>query len=307
MMKVLITGVAGFLGRYLAREFDRRGCQVLGLDMIPPENAPTNHLKGYYQIALPSGRLEELLAQERPQVCLHAVGRASVGHSLTSPAEDFAATVPVTFQLLEALRSRHPAGRLIFLSSAAVYGNPQSLPVSEDHPPGPISPYGYHKLLAELLCREYAQIYGLPVVIARIFSAYGPGLRRQVLWDLCYKIATQPVLKVKGTGEETRDFLHARDIAGAIFVLAHSEPPPGEIFNIASGRQISIRDLALTILHQWGKNLPVEFDQHNPEGYPKKWQADVTKLEGLGFVPNIPLDQGIGNYIQWFVSETNAV
>lgn len=306
-MKVLILGVAGFLGRYLAQKFFIQGSACIGLDMINQENAPCNYLNEYYQLTLPSPHFQQIVKQHKPDLCIHAVGRASVGHSLLQPAEDFAATVEVTFHLLDTLRLHHPACKTIFLSSAAVYGNPESLPISEHHIPGPISPYGYHKLAAELLCQEYAKIFHLPVAIARIFSAYGPGLGRQVIWDLCYKISSQKILKIQGTGEETRDFIHARDIAAAIHLIAEKDAFQGGIYNIASGGEITIQLLANKILKYWQKNLPIEFDQHNPDGYPMKWQADISKLSNIGFNLNIDIDNGLNNFIQWYKSKMDII
>jgi UDP-glucose 4-epimerase len=306
-MKVLILGVAGFLGRYIAQEFFLKGSDIIGLDMVNKENAPSNFLSGYYQLTLPSASLTSILKQHKPDICIHTIGRASVGYSLTQPTEDFAATVDVTLHLLDTIRLAHPLCKTIFLSSAAVYGNPISLPISESHLPKPISPYGYHKLVAELLCQEYAMIFNLPVAIVRIFSAYGPGLRRQVLWDLSYKIATRKVLTILGTGEESRDFIHARDIAAAISLITAKDAFAGDIYNLASGRDILIKSLAQKMVSLWQKNIPIEFDNRNPDGYPKKWQADISKLNSLGFIPKIDIDSGIDNYIQWYKNEMGAI
>ena len=124
----------------------------------------------------------------------------------------------VTAFLLETLRTYLPSCRFVFLSSAAVYGNPQQLPSPRRSPCHPISPYGYHKYICEMLCREYGSIYSIKSSVLRIFSAYGERLRKQVIFDLCRKFS-DPALKtveVYGTGDETRDFIHARDIAQAI-------------------------------------------------------------------------------------------
>jgi UDP-glucose 4-epimerase len=306
-MKVLILGVAGFLGRYIAHEFFIKGNEIIGLDMINKENVPSNFLSDYFQLTLPSTQLALIFKQHKPDICIHAIGRASVGYSLTQPAEDFAATVEVTLYLLDTIRLHHPPCKTIFLSSAAVYGNPASLPISESHTPKPISPYGYHKLMAELLCQEYATIFQLPVAIARIFSAYGPGLRRQVLWDLCYKIASQKILTIQGTGEESRDFIHAGDIAAAISLIAARGTFQGDIYNLANGSEILIQSLAHKIVEFWQKNISIEFDQRNPDGYPKKWQADISKLHDIGFYPKIDIDTGLKKYIQWYKSEMGII
>ena len=140
---VLVTGAAGFLGRYIIRHFAAEGWSVVGIDNSPPENAPLANLAAYYQLKLPDPSLTQILQEHKPQVCIHCAGRASVGLSLSDPAADFYANTVLTFELLNALRLQAPECRFIFLSSAAVYGNPEFLPVSEAQHCAPLSPYGF--------------------------------------------------------------------------------------------------------------------------------------------------------------------
>ncbi|NJL53240.1 MAG: NAD-dependent epimerase/dehydratase family protein, partial [Hydrococcus sp. SU_1_0] len=124
-MKVaLITGVTGFLGRYIARQFTQAGWSIVGIGTRPPENALDKNLSHYYQLVLPSPDLEAIVQQLQPQVCIHCAGRASVELSVGDPASDFHASVSMTFQLLDTLRLHAPNCHLIYLSSAAVYGSP---------------------------------------------------------------------------------------------------------------------------------------------------------------------------------------
>ena len=121
---------------------------------------------------------------------------------------------------------------------------PCRCPVSETHKPAPLSPYGYHKLQCELLCEEFARLFALPTATARIFSAYGPGLRRQVVWDIFERVLTTGALVLHGTGAESRDFIHATDIARALVRLADMAPCQGEVYNVASGEEVTIAGLA---------------------------------------------------------------
>jgi UDP-glucose 4-epimerase len=193
--------------------------------------------------------------------------------------------------------------RLIYLSSAAVYGNPEKLPIQETQSFNPISPYGFHKLMSEQLCMEFFKIYNLPTASARIFSAYGPGLRRQVLWDICQKALTQPALKLLGTGEESRDFIHGRDVAKAIYLLAEKAPCQAEVYNLANGVETTIRELAELVLDKIGQPIPLEFDGSIRVGNPVNWQADINRLTQLGFAPEVPLERGINIYAQWCRAE----
>jgi len=303
MKTVLVTGVTGFIGRYVARQFSEAGWSVVGLGTRPPENAPRQDLTDYKQLVLPSPELTGIVRKLQPQVCIHCAGRASVDLSRTDPAADFSASVAVTFNVLDALRLHAPECRLIYLSSAAVYGNPERLPIQETQSFNPISPYGFHKLMSEQLCTEFFKIYNLPTAIARIFSAYGPGLRRQVLWDICQKALTQPALKLLGTGDESRDFIHGRDVAKAIYLLAEKAPCQAEVYNLANGVETTIRELAELVLDKIGQPIPLEFDGSIRVGNPVNWQADINRLSQLGFVPEVPLERGINIYAQWCRAE----
>ena len=135
---VVITGVAGFIGRYVARHFLQRGWHVIGLDRSVAENAPLSSLSVYQQMDLPGERLDSLIKEYGPDVCVHCAGRASVGMSIDNPAADFQMNVVLTFNILDSLRRNRPECRFVFLSSAAVFGNPVRLPVDEECLPNPL-------------------------------------------------------------------------------------------------------------------------------------------------------------------------
>lgn len=300
---VLVTGVSGFIGRYVARNFSYRGWRVLGVDRSAPENAPLNSLSLYQQINLPSEKLELLIKSYMPDVFVHCAGRASVGMSMDNPAVDFETNVVLTFNLLEILRRNAPECRFIFLSSAAVFGTPTYLPINEECAPNPLSPYGFHKWQSEQICLEFSKIYNVPTCSLRVFSAYGPGLRRQVLWDICYKILTGNSLFLQGTGNESRDFIHAVDIARAIEFVASNAEMQGEIYALGSGRETTIAELALLIMQSLNRQYPLEFSNEIPSGVPLNWRADISKLQRLGFEPEVTLEQGVKSYTDWCKAE----
>ena len=303
----LITGATGFLGRYVARSFADRGWSVIGIGTSAPENAPLANLTKYYSLRLPSPQLKEILQEDPPSICIHCAGRASVVLSVSEPAADFYTNSVITFELLNSLRLFAPDCKFIFLSSAAIYGNPELLPVSENQPVTPISPYGFHKQICEQLCLEFTKVYGLQTASLRIFSAYGPGLRRQVVWDICQKIITQKSLLLQGTGQESRDFIHAVDIARAVDIVANSAPMCGEVYNLAAGEEVTIADLAQMVLEALDENCIPQFDGVVPVGNPLNWQADISKLRTLGFIPNVPLHQGIRTFANWCRAELVGV
>lgn len=300
---MLITGAAGFLGGYVARQFSDSGWQVDGVDQNPPQAAPRRCLDSYHQRRLPDESLDGVIAETRPALLIHCAGRASVPLSFEDPVTDFRASSVATFETLDSLRRIAPECRFILLSSAAVYGDPARLPVSEQEPASPLSPYGFHKWQCEQLCAEFARVYGMRTISARLFSAYGEGLKRQALWDICSKAMQTGGLRLLGVGNETRDFLHASDIARGLEILAERADLNGGVYNLASGVQSEIGAIARWLLEELDIDVTPEFDGVVPRGYPGRWQADISKVLGLGFEPRISLREGVRGYAKWFQGE----
>lgn len=303
MSTILITGAAGFLGRHIAREFSQTGGKVVGVDVVAAENSGLGPNVEYARLTLPSPAFGELLQRTQPAALIHCAGRASVANSLTDPAADFRDGTVLTFEVLDALRRVTPRCRFVLLSSAAVYGNPATLPVTEMHACAPLSPYGYHKRQGELLCEEFARLFAIPTAAVRIFSAYGPGLRRQVVWDICRQALTEPELRLRGTGGESRDFIHAADVARALRQIMESAPCTGEIYNLASGIETTIAELADRILRQLGRAIPVRFDGAQTPGDPLHWRADISRVRALGCEPRVSLEKGLESFAVWSAAE----
>jgi UDP-glucose 4-epimerase len=303
MSTVLVTGVAGFLGSYVAREFAENGWHVIGIDRVPATQFRGDARIAYECLPLPSARLANVLQRALPETCVHCAGSAWVGASLSDPETDFQQGPVLTFALLDALRRYAPRCRVLFLSSAAVYGDPPKLPVTEMHPIAPLSPYGYHKRQSELLCEEFARIYGLPTASVRIFSAYGPGLRRQVVWDICERVLTSGALSMRGTGRESRDFIHAADISRALLLLAARAAGEGEIYNLATGVETTIAELAAALIAELRLKVEARFDGQVTPGDPLNWRADVSRLSAFGFAPQTALADGLSAVAAWSKAE----
>lgn len=299
MKTVLLSGAAGFLGKQIGQHFAQLGWNVVGLDILPPGSVQLAADVRYVQSTLPSPEFEKLLQDAKPDVCIHCAGRASVPMSMSDPAADFRDNTVLTFELLDAVRRHAPKCRFILLSSAAVYGNPRALPVSENTHVAPLSPYGFHKRQCELICQEFSRVFGVPTISVRIFSAYGPGLRRQVVWDICERLLTKGTLSLSGTGSESRDFIHAIDIARALAVLAEEGSANGEIYNLSTGRETTIAELASLLISAMGMKTEAKFDGHTRPGDPLNWRADVSKLQALGFVPLVTLEKGLAGVAAW--------
>lgn len=294
MTSVLVTGAGGFLGRAVGRRFLQAGWTAVGLGSTR-DHATRWHT--FHRMTLPDPVLADVLRRHRPDVLVHCAGRASVPASLAEPGRDFDAGPLVLFDVCEHLRRSSPRTRLIFLSSAAVYGDPRSLPIDEAHEARPVSPYGFHKKMCELVCTEFARCYGLPTAVARIFSAYGPGLHRQVVWDTCTRAVQEAEVLLHGTGAETRDFIHVDDAAAAIHLMATRADCTGEAYNLASGVETSIADLAAEVVARVAPGKPIRFSGLGQPGMPLRWRANVARLRGIGFQPARDLHDGLGDTI----------
>lgn len=293
---VLVTGALGFLGRYVCREFHEQGWRVAGIAQTVESTA---WLDASYALSLPSSELDKVLGAEKPQVLVHLAGTASVSQSQQQPYADFFNNVTVFAQVLDGVRRIMPQCRIIFISSAAVYGDSVQLPVHEDAPLTPVSPYGYHKRMCEQLAAQYAHLYGTETHILRVFSAYGEPLQRQVLWDIAQKAIRTGSVSLFGTGDETRDFLHAHDVARAVACIAQKQNAPHSVWNVASGSAISIRHLAELLLAALDLDIPLTFTGETRAGDPLHLEADIQRLKAIGYTPQIQLKDGVSAYAHW--------
>jgi UDP-glucose 4-epimerase len=308
MPTALITGVAGFIGRHVAHEFAQLGWEVVGCDRakVSKEFRALWGLSTFAHLDLIQENLDDLLKQNRPDVLIHAAGPASVPDSMIDPLGDFESSAVALFRVLESIRRCRPECRLIFLSSAAVYGNPQTLPVKENHPLAPISPYGFHKVICEDIIKEFHEVYGLQACSARIFSAYGVGLRRQVLWDICQKALNGHVVELFGTGSETRDFVNVKDVARALRKIAEGGKFEAEVYNVGNNAEVSIRDLAYWLIASLNRDCEIRFSGVTRKGDPERWCADVRLLRGMGYKPSVSIEQGIADYGSWVLENIDA-
>ena len=304
-MTIWITGANGFIARHLARELGDRGEMVDGIGYGAPQDADKRR-SGYRACLngeINASNLHALAsATEVPAIIYHLAGGSSVGASISQPHEDFSRTVAGTEQLLDWMRVNAAQCGLIVASSAAVYGALHSGPIAETAPLDPMSPYGQHKRMMEQLCQSYATSFGMKSIVVRLFSVYGPMLRKQLLWDLCNRIQDgSRRLVLGGTGGEIRDWTHVRDVTRLLATLpTYDVPRPYHVVNGGSGVGTSVAQIAGYVIDSWGKGLSVEFSGQSREGDPTSLVSDSTKLEALGFEWRTKLDAGVDEYVQWF-------
>ena len=300
---VVVTGAGGFIGSHVVQAYLAEGRPVIGIDRHPLRGNPRDAGYVHYCEELPSARLTGIFERHQPALVVHAAGPASVHDSLADSMGDFGDSVPPVIDVLEAIRETGKVARFVFLSSAAVYGEPNRLPIGEQAPISPLSPYGWHKAMGELAVREYAAVFGLRTSLLRVFSAYGAGLRRQVMWDICQMALDRPIVDLSGSGEESRDFVHVRDVVTAIDAVLRRAPLAGECYNVASGESTSIGDLARWLVSALKVSAEIRFSQEPRRGDPSQWQADITALRGLGYSPSVSVEEGVAEYARW-VKET---
>src|SRR3954452_11636744 len=209
-MNIWVTGANGFIGQHLVRVLADRNNHVHGIGHGAIGDAERGRigLQHWLNGEIDAANLNALAGGSGlPSTIFHLAGGSSVGLSIAQPFEDFSRTVSSTARLLEWLRGSAPGCRLIVASSAAVYGAEYSGPISEDAATLPMSPYGQHKLMMEQLCRSYSITFGLRSTVTRLFSVYGPNLRKQLLWDLCSRLCSgEQTLVLGGTVAEMRDW-----------------------------------------------------------------------------------------------------
>lgn len=298
MSTIFVLGGGGFLANHIARYYRMRDWRVVAIGRGAGANAAAGDARHVWQ--LPHQDFAHLLAVEQPQLCVNATGRASVPASVLEPLADFEASTTVNFRVLDDLRRRSPGTVYIHLSSAAVYGDPVQLPIREDADIAPISPYGWHKRLSEIVLEEHANQFGMKTASLRIFSAYGAGLQRQAVWDLAMKARGAPSgpLTLQGYPDDSRDFIHGSDVAAAVATIAQRGELKGECYNVAHGSEVRIKDLAVLILRLLNREPIFEFDNVRRPGNPSRWHADITKLRSLGFVSAMSLEQGALEVVQ---------
>ena len=237
-----------------------------------------------------------------PDAIIHCAGSGSVGYSLDRPYQDFQRSAGTVAAVLEYVRLRAPHARLVLLSSAAVYGQCRDEAIREDAPQNPLSLYGAHKLFGETLCRMYGAQYGASSAVVRLFSVYGNGLQKQLLWDACNK-AKRGDLSFAGTGEETRDWLHVGDAAELLLTTVEHASSLSPVVNGGTGESPTISAVLETLFHGLGVCEKPMFSGVARQGDPRHYRADVSKARGWGWSPKIGWRDGIRAYAEWFKAQ----
>jgi len=292
-MKIIIIGSKGFIGSHCVKYFSKKA-DVWECDVIPDY---TN--KQYFTIDAGNVDYSEIFRTQAFDVCINCSGAAIVPDSLVHTHRDYQLNTVNVFKILDSIKLFSPTCKFLNLSSAAVYGNPTELPVKENQPLKPISPYGFHKKQAEEICHEFHLFFGLNTCSLRIFSAYGEGLKKQIFWDLGQKIKKSNDVVLFGTGDETRDFIHIFDLVNQIELTINNSNFQGENINSANGVQIKIKDLVNLYMNKAKCVNSIIFNNTIRKGDPLNWMADISILKGFGYKQAISIEDGINRYLNW--------
>lgn len=296
---VLVTGACGFIGRHVARHFAAAGWLVTGIGR--GSWAPAEwRLWGIAEWHAADVTLESLLSHAgRPDLIVHCAGSGSVGYSMSNPYQDFQSTVSTTAALLEFVRLHAPHARVVYPSSGGVYGAAQKIPMAEADIAMPASPYGVHKLVVEQLCASHARNFGVSVAVVRLFSVYGKGLRKQLLWDACQKI-TRGSLEFFGTGAETRDWLHVSDAAALLMVAREYADTTCPIINGGAGVGVTVREVLQELCEALGQSGSPRFSGVARPGDPSHFLADISRARACGWQPTVDWKSGVREYAAWY-------
>jgi UDP-glucuronate 4-epimerase len=317
-MKVLVTGVAGFIGMHCAERLAARGDEVIGLD----------NLNSYYSVELKQARLarlrglagvrleqldladavalERLVRESKPDRVLHLAAQAGVRHSLENPCAYIQSNLVGFANLLEVCR-RHPPQHLVYASSSSVYGANRKVPWSEsDDVDHPISLYAATKRSNELMAHVYSHLFGVPTTGLRYFTVYGPWGRPDMSPILFAQAIMQgKPIRVFNHGDMQRDFTYVDDVAeGTLRVLDQppSGTPPYVLFNIGNHQPVALPDYIAALEAALGRKALTELAPMQP-GDVQVTYADTERLaQATGFSPSTPLEAGLEKFSAWFRS-----
>ncbi len=318
-MRVLITGVAGFIGFHTANRLAALGHQVVGVD----------NLNDYYSVELKRARLARLgksvrferldianadalralMATEQPHVVIHLAAQAGVRHSLDNPFAYAHSNLLGHLSVLEACRHTKALSHLIYASSSSVYGGNTKAPFSEDdRVDQPVSLYAATKRADELMSASYAHLYGVRQIGLRFFTVYGPwGRPDMAYWLFVERILRGEPIRVFNHGDMRRDFTHIDDIVNGIEAITLSEPQfsaderPHRIYNIGNHRPVSLTDFIATLERHLGRNAIQNLEPMQP-GDVYETFADITHLQrDYGFRPTIEIDEGLRDFVDWYL------
>jgi UDP-glucose 4-epimerase len=301
---ILVTGAHGFLGRHVARCAAQRGYTIHGIGhgAWQREEWALWGLSEWHRSDVTLGALRQFA--DMPEAILHCAGSGSVPFSFADPWADMERSVVTTASVLEFIRTVTPSTRLVFPSSAGVYGIAEKFPISEESSLAPISPYGTHKRIAEELIASYSRSFGVRAAIVRFFSIFGAGLRKQFLWDACGKLFRDDLVFM-GTGNEVRDWIYVEDAASLVAKALDNACSSCPLVNGGTGEGVSVGELLMHLAQCLGLNgVKPQFTGVTRAGDPVCYIAEIAKARAWGWEPEKHWKERVAEYADWWRIET---
>jgi UDP-glucose 4-epimerase len=292
-MKILIFGSKGYIGSNLLTYFREKNINVYGSDVLTDRSD-----KKYFEISTINSNFDILFKTHCFDVCVNCSGASSVPNSFIDNELDFELNTVNVYKILNSIRSNNPSCKFINISSAAVYGNVSYIPVNEASSLEPISPYGFHKQMSEIIVSEFYKIYGIKTCSLRLFSVYGVGLKKQLLWDIFQKWKNNEILEFHGNGNETRDFIYIDDLIKLIDLIIKNLEFKGDVINVANGDETKIKDIVTLMLNELGER-DYTFNNITRIGDPFRWKGDISKIQKIGYLKSVTIKEGIKKYVTW--------
>jgi UDP-glucose 4-epimerase len=306
--RVLVTGGAGFIGSHLVRKLARAGADVKVLDnfddFYPGKQANLGRFKDFVNVDLISGSiLDADVVNDLCQwssIIFHEAGQAGIRYCNMYPQKAHRVNVEGTLNVLMACKDDTDK-RIVNASSSSVYGKISSLPIREDDPKMPDSPYAATKLAAEHYCRAFNQTYSMDVVSLRYFSVYGPSQRPDlVITTFSEQLYRGEIPTIFGDGSHSRDFTFVSDIVDGTIRAGLVEDIGGMVFNLGKGDRTTVKELLDKLNHLMKKDVVARHDEEFPGEFPHT-QAEISMArKHLGYNPVVPLDEGLEKYLEWF-------
>ncbi|MCP1354887.1 SDR family oxidoreductase [Aneurinibacillus migulanus] len=301
-MKVLVTGGAGFIGSHIVDQALEAGYEVCIVDDLSTgKRGQVNPQASFYEMDIESLDIERVFQAERPDFVIHQAAQSSVPVSVQNPVHDAKINIVGTINLLEAAR-KHGVRKVVYASSAAVYGEPQYMGIDEVHPKQPLSPYGISKYVPEFYLNAYHHLYGLNYTAFRYANVFGerqdPKGEGGVVSIFVDRALAEEELTVFGDGQQTRDFVYVKDVARAnIMALTSGD---NEIFNISTNEKTSINQLIALMNDALGTELKVRYDAPREGDILHSYLDNANAIEKLGWTPRYSLRQGLEKTLHFY-------
>ncbi len=305
-MKYLITGISGFVGAHIVRQLLPQGHTVIGVDLAMPVGLP-KAVVSYQMSLMDAVALKDVIVRVRPDRIIHLASASSVGYSWEKPVDCFVNNTNIFLNLVEAVRSSDIKCRILSVGSSEEYGPvaPTDVPLKEERPSDPMSPYAVARVAQEHLSKVYARGYGLDIVCTRSFNHLGAGQTDRFVISSFVRQAVEVSKGLRpkitcGSLDIVRDFVDVRDVVRA-YEMVLDKGISGEIYNVCSGRGVSLREVLEVICRKVG--IPFEFTQDahliRPIDNPVIVGSN-EKLMKLGFALSYDLEHAIDDLVSWW-------